>query len=83
LHSTVDFDAFPPHAKKQAPFYSSQTTDAVTGRGPLTVRQAERHLLPLPDRQVLLATDAKATYRSLARRHGSAHQAVNLINSAR
>ena len=57
---------------------AGQTADAVTGRGPLTVRQAERHLLPLIERQTLLVTDANATYRSLARKHGIAHQAVNL-----
>jgi transposase-like protein len=57
---------------------AGQTADAVTGRGPLTVRQAERHLLPLLDRQALLVTDANAAYRSLARKHGIAHQAVNL-----
>ena len=57
---------------------AGQTADAVTGRGPLTVRQAERHLLPLLERQALLVTDANATYRSLARKHGIAHQAVNL-----
>ena len=57
---------------------AGQTADAVTGRGPLTLRQAERHLLPLLERQALLVTDANATYRSLARKHGIAHQAVNL-----
>ena len=57
---------------------AGQTADAVTGRGPLTVRQAERHLLPLLERQALLVTDANATYRTLARKHGIAHQAVNL-----
>jgi transposase-like protein len=57
---------------------AGQTAEAVTGRGPLTVPQAERHLLPLLDRQALLVTDANATYHSLARKHGIAHQAVNL-----
>ena len=57
---------------------AGQTADAVTGRGPLTVQQAERHLLPLLERQALLVTDANAAYRSLARKHGIAHQAVNL-----
>ena len=42
------------------------------------MRQAERHLLPLLERQALLVTDANAIYRSLARKHGIAHQAVNL-----
>ena len=57
---------------------AGQTMDAVTGRGPLTARQAQQHLLPLLDRQVLLVTDANAAYRRFAREHGIAHQFVNL-----
>ena len=57
---------------------SGQTVDAVVGRGALTVAQLERHLLPRLDRQVLLVSDAHAAYRSFARKHGIAHQAVNL-----
>ncbi len=57
---------------------SGQTVDAVVGRGALTAAQLERHLLPRLDRQVLLVSDAHAAYRSFARRHGIAHEAVNL-----
>ena len=57
---------------------SGQTIDAVAGRGMLTVAQLERHLLPCLDRQVLLVSDAHAAYRSFARKHGIAHEAVNL-----
>ena len=57
---------------------SGQTVDAVVGRGALTVAQLERHLLPRLDRQVLLVSDAHAAYRSFARKHGIAHEAVNL-----
>lgn len=57
---------------------SGQTMDAVTGRGPLCTSQLERHLLPLLDPQVLLVTDANAAYRAFSRRHGIAHQSVNL-----
>uniref|UniRef100_UPI0028AFA56C IS1595 family transposase n=1 Tax=Massilia alkalitolerans TaxID=286638 RepID=UPI0028AFA56C len=57
---------------------SGQTVDAVVGRGALTAAQLERHLLPRLDRQVLLVSDAHAAYRSFARKHGIAHEAVNL-----
>jgi transposase-like protein len=55
-----------------------QTVDALVGRGALTAAQLERHLLPKLDRQVLLVTDAHGAYRSFARKHGIAHEAVNL-----
>lgn len=55
-----------------------QTIDAVVGRGALTAAQLERHLLPKLDRQVLLVSDAHAAYRSFARKHGIAHEAVSL-----
>lgn len=55
-----------------------QTIDAVVGRGALTAAQLERHLLPRLDRQVLLVSDAHGAYRSFARKHGIAHEAVNL-----
>jgi len=57
---------------------SGQTVDAVTGRGPVSAVQLEQHLLPVLDPQVLLVTDAHAAYRSFSRRHGIAHQYVNL-----
>lgn len=55
-----------------------QTVDAVTGRGAVSARQLERHLLPVLDPQALLVTDANAAYRAFSRRHGIAHQYVNL-----
>lgn len=57
---------------------SGQTVDAVTGRGAVSVHQLERHLLALLDPEVLLVTDANAAYRAFSRRHGIAHQYVNL-----
>ena len=57
---------------------SGQTIDALVGRGALTVAQLERHLLPRLAPQVLLVSDAHASYRSFARKHGIAHAAVNL-----
>ena len=62
---------------------SGNTIDAVTGRGALKVAQLERHLLPKLDRQALLVTDANAAYRSFSRRHGIAHQCVNLSAGVR
>lgn len=55
-----------------------QTVDALVGRGALTAAQLERHLLPRLDRQVLLVSDSHGAYRSFARKHGIAHEAVNL-----
>ena len=57
---------------------SGQTFDAVTGRGAVSASQLQRHLLPVLDPHVLLVTDANAAYRSFSRRHGIAHQYVNL-----
>ena len=57
---------------------SGQTVDAVVGRGALTAAQLDRHLLPRLDRQVLLVSDSHGAYRSFARRHGIAHETVNL-----
>jgi transposase-like protein len=57
---------------------NKQTIDAITGRGPVSKIQLERHLLPFLDRDVLLVTDANAAYRAFARAHGIAHQAVNV-----
>ena len=59
------------------------TMDAVTGRGALNVAQLEHHLLPKLDRQALLVTDANAAYRAFSRRHGIAHQSVNLSAGVR
>ena len=57
---------------------SGGTIDAVVGRGALKATQLEQHLLPKLDRQALLVTDANAAYRSFSRRHGIAHERVNL-----
>jgi len=57
---------------------SSRTIDAVVGRGALTVAQLDRHLLPKLERQVLLVSDSHAAYRGFARKHGIAHEVVNL-----
>lgn len=62
---------------------SGQTIDAVVGRGALTAAQLERHLLPRLDRQVLLVSDAHGAYRAFARKHGIAHEAVNLCAGVR
>ena len=44
----------------------------------MTIAQSNSHLLPLLDPQVLLVTDANTAYRAFSRRHGIAHQSVNL-----
>ena len=62
---------------------SGQTVDAVTGRGALTVAALARHLLPKLDPHALLVTDANAAYRAFARKHGVAHQAVNVNSGER
>ena len=62
---------------------SGQTTGAVTGRGPLTAPQVQQHLLAVLDPQALLVTDSQPAYRAFARRHGIAHQAVNLRQGVR
>ena len=62
---------------------NKQTVDAVTGRGPVSKVQLERHLLPFLDRDVLLVTDANAAYRAFARAHGIAHQSVNVRTGER
>jgi transposase-like protein len=62
---------------------SGQTVDAVVGRGALTAAQLDRHLLPRLDRQVLLVSDSHGAYRSFARRHGIAHETVNLLAGVR
>ncbi|QOY95812.1 IS1595 family transposase [Massilia sp. UMI-21] len=55
-----------------------QTIGALVGRGALKAVHLERHLLPKLDRQALLVSDANAVYRTFSRKHGIAHQAVNL-----
>jgi hypothetical protein len=40
--------------------------------------QLDRDLLPMLDSHALLVTDANAAYRAFARKHGIAHEAVNL-----
>ena len=57
---------------------NGQTIDAITGRGALTTSKLAQHLLPKLHPQALLVTDANAAYRAFARKHGVAHQAVNL-----
>ena len=57
---------------------NGRTIDAVTGRGALTAAQLERDLLPRLDPQALLVSDSHAAYRAFARKHGIAHETVNL-----
>ena len=55
-----------------------RTHDAVTGRGAVSAAQLKRHLAPVLERDVLLVTDAHASYRAFARASGIAHASINL-----
>jgi len=57
---------------------TGQTHDFVTGKGPVTKRHLQQHLLPVLERDVLLVTDSNAAYRAFARATGITHEAVNL-----
>ncbi len=62
---------------------TGQTLDWVPGKGPVTRRQLDQHLLPRLERDVLLVTDAHVAYRSFARSAGITHEAVNLAAGIR
>ncbi len=62
---------------------TGQTLDWVPGKGPVTRRQLDQHLLPRLERDVLLVTDAHAAYRSFARGAGITHETVNLAAGIR
>lgn len=57
---------------------TGQTLDFIAGRGPVTKAQLKRCLPSVIDPDVLLVTDANASYRYFARELGISHQAVNL-----
>jgi transposase-like protein len=51
-----------------------RTHDAVTGKGPLSAAQLQRHLGPVLARDAMLVTDGHAAYRAFARATGLTHQ---------
>lgn len=60
-----------------------QTMDAPTGYGPLTKDQLTLHLKPKLAEDVLLVSDANASYHYFSRQQGISHQAVNLSRGQR
>ncbi len=62
---------------------TGQTLDWVPGKGPVTRRQLDQHLLPRLERDVLLVTDGHSAYRGFARGAGITHEAVNLAAGIR
>ncbi len=60
-----------------------RTCDFVPGRGPVTVAQLARCLLPVLDKAVLLATDAAEAYAKFAGDNRILHRAVNLRQGQR
>lgn len=57
---------------------TGQTLDFVTGKGPVTKAQLRTCLSPVQDDDVLLVSDANATYRYFAADAGITHESVNL-----
>jgi transposase-like protein len=57
---------------------AGETSNFVTGNGPVTRQQLHRDLAPVLDRDVLLVTDSNAAYRHFALEAGISHAAVNL-----
>lgn len=62
---------------------SGKTVDFITGTGPVTKAQLKRCLLPLIDNEVLLVSDANASYHYFARDTGISHEAINLRRGIR
>jgi hypothetical protein len=57
---------------------TGQTLDFITGKGPVTKAQLKRCLPAVIDQDVLLVTDANASYRYFARDLGISHKWINL-----
>lgn len=57
---------------------TGQTLDFITGKGPVSKAQLKRCLLPVIDKEVLLVSDANASYRYFALDNGISHRAINL-----
>lgn len=57
---------------------TGQTLDFITGKGPVSKAQLKRCLMPVIDKEVLLVSDANASYRYFALDNGISHRAINL-----
>lgn len=62
---------------------SGQTIDFIAGRGALKASALHRHLGPVLENDILLVSDANATYRTFAREAGIAHAFINLRQGVR
>ena len=62
---------------------TGQTLDFVTGKGPVTKAQLSKCLPPVLDEDVLLVSDANASYRYFAQDAGISHESVNLSAGTR
>lgn len=62
---------------------TGQTLDFVTGNGSVRKAQLRQCLQPALDKDVLLVSDANASYRYFAKEAGISHEAVNLSAGTR
>lgn len=62
---------------------TGQTLDFVTGKGPVSKAQLRQSLPPVLDEDVLLVSDANASYRYFAQEAGISHESVNLSAGVR
>ena len=62
---------------------TGQTLDFVTGRGPVSKAQLRECLPPVLDDDVLLVSDANASYHYFSKEAGISHEAVNLSAGTR
>lgn len=62
---------------------TGQTVDFVTGRGPVSKAQLHQCLPPVLDTDVLLVSDANASYRYFAQEAGMSHEAVTVSAGCR
>lgn len=62
---------------------TGQTLGFVTGKGPVSKAQLRQCLPPVLDDDVLLVSDANASYRSFAQEVGISHEVVNLSAGTR
>ena len=62
---------------------TGQTLDFVTGKGPVSKAQLHECLPSVLDEDVLLVSDANASYRYFAQEEGISHEAVNLSAGTR
>lgn len=62
---------------------TGQTLDFVTGKGPVSKAQLHTCLPPVLDEDILLVSDANASYRYFAQEAGISHEPINLSTGSR